>query len=269
MKLKNKFLPAMLVFGVVAFSSCDKKEQDTLEPEFEQGTISQIMADSSEVTSYDFAGKQLSQINYYNKATGKLESFEKFVYDAKGKLIKATTHSGSNQAALSEQAYTYNDKGMLTTTASSYFNGGKIEYSSYSKYEYTTDKKLKKKSVFEGTESADAAAKARSYTTYEVLPNGNYSLEKQYVIDDKGQSKLFSTTTYSFDTTHNPFFEFAEPGTNSSPNNLLASSMLVHGSNKTYKYTYSYTYDDNGYPVSQTVTKPNGDRETFTYVYSK
>ncbi|MFD2514430.1 hypothetical protein ACFSRY_11175 [Pontibacter locisalis] len=268
MKLKNKFLPAMLMFGVVAFSSCDKSEQETLEPEFEQGTLSRIMADSSEVTSYDFAGKQVSQVNHYNTTTSKVESFEKFIYDAKGKLIKATTHAGANHAVLSEQAYIYNDKGMLTTTTTSYFNGGKTEYSSYSKYEYTTDKKLKKKTVYEGTESADAAGIAKSFTTYEALPNGNYTQEKQHVVDDKGKAKLFSTTTYSYDASHNPFFEFAEPGTTSSPNNLLASSTLVHGSNKTYKYTYSYKYDDNGYPVSQTVTKPDGTRETFTYVYS-
>ncbi|WP_439880043.1 hypothetical protein ACSX1A_12835 [Pontibacter sp. MBLB2868] len=269
MKLKNNFLPAMLMFGVVAFSSCDKREQESLEPEFKQGAISQIMADSAEVTSYDFAGKQLTQINYYDKATGKLESFEKFVRDAKGKLTTATTHAGSNNAVLSEQAYTYNDKGLLTTTTTSYFNGGKVEYSTYSKYDYTADKNLNKKTVFEGVESGDKAGVAKSYTTYEVLPNGNYTQEKQFVVDDKGQAKLFSTTTYSYDTNQNPFHEFAEPGTASSPNNMLASSMLVHGSKKTYKYTYTYQYDDNGYPVSQTITKPNGTRETFTYVYSK
>jgi YD repeat-containing protein len=268
MKLKNRFLPAMLLFGVVALSSCEKSEQDKVTPEFEQGTISQILSDSSKITTYNLAGQLVTQVNHYDKESGELESFEKFERDAKGKLTKATIHAGSNHAVLSEQLYTYSVKGILEKTTSSYYNSGKVEYNTFATYKYSADQRLEKKTVFEGT-AASENAKAKSYTTYEALPNGNYTQEKQFVVDDKGNAKLFSTTTYSYDANHNPFFEFAEPGTASSPNNLIAANTVVHGSDKKYKYTYTYTYDQSGYPVSQTVVKPNGERETYTYVYSK
>lgn len=266
MKLKNRFLPAMLLFGVVALSSCEKSEQESATPEFEQGAISQVLADSSKVITYNFAGQAVTQINHYDKESGELESFEKFERDAKGKLTKATTHAGANHALLSEQVYTYSVKGILEKTTSTYYNNSKVEYSTYATYSYNEDRTLEKKTVFEGS---DANAKAKSYTTYDALPNGNYTQEKQYVVDDKGNARLFSTTTYSYDSNHNPFFEISEPGTASSPNNLIAASTAVNGTDKVYKYTYSYKYDAAGYPVSQTVVNPNGDRETFTYVYSK
>ncbi|MEJ8801393.1 hypothetical protein [Pontibacter sp. H249] len=266
MKLKNRILPAMLFFGVVALSSCEKSEQENVMPEFKQGTISQVLADSSKVTAYNFAGQSVTQVNHYDKESGKLESFEKYERDAKGKLTKVSTHAGDNQAVLSVQMYAYSDKGNLERTTSTYYNNSNVEYSTYATYSYKEDQTLEKKSVFEGTGDK---GKAKSYTTYEVLPNGNYTQEKQFVIDDKGTAKLFSTTTYSYDSNRNPFFEFAEPGTTSSPNNVIVASTTVHGTNKTYKYSYSYKYDDAGNPVSQTIVKPNGQRETYTYVYSK
>ncbi|WP_299824298.1 hypothetical protein [uncultured Pontibacter sp.] len=266
MKLKNRFLPAMLLFGVVALSSCEKSDQDRVTPEIEQGTISQILADSSKVTSFNYAGQTVTQINHYEKESGNLESFEKFERDSKGKLTKASTHNGSNHALLSEQVYTYSVKGTLEKTTSTYFNNGKEEYSTYASYDYTPEQNLEKKTVYEGTGDK---AKAKSYTVYEVLPNGNYTQEELYVIDDKGQAKLFSTTTFSYDSNQNPFYEFAEPGIASSPNNLIAASTVVHGTKKNYKYAYSYTYDEAGKPVTQTVVKPNGNRETYSYVYGK
>jgi hypothetical protein len=266
MKLKNRILPAMLFFGVVAFSSCDEKEKDALQPTFEQGAISHVMVDSSEVTSYNYAGKELSQINYYDKETGELESFEKFIRDSKGNVIKATTHAGNNHAVLSEQDYKYNDKGLLTQTVASYYNGSNLEYSAVTSFEYNAQKDLKKKSVFEGNDAA--SAKLKSYTTYEALPNGNYSQEKQFVVDGKGKGKLFSTTTYSYDTNQNPFYLHGEPGAAASPNNMTVAATQVHASNKSYRYTYTYKYDERGYPTSQTATSPSGKSETFTYMYS-
>lgn len=258
-------MPAMLLAGVVALSSCEKNEQDVMNPTFEQGTIAHVLVDSTEVTSYNYNGSTVSKINHFNEESGELESFEKFVMDASGKMIKSFTHAGRNHSVLSEQTYNYDSKGLLANTVVNYFNGGKVEYSAYTAYEYSSDNKLKKKSAYEGSSEE---GKLKSYTTYEVLPNGNYSQEKQYVLDDEGSAKLFSTTTYSYDTNTNPFFEIAEPGTASSPNNMIASSSLIHSSKKTYKYSYSYQYDERGFPTSQTVVSPSGKREVFKYMYS-
>src|SRR5690606_25685857 len=123
-------------------------------------------------------------------------------------LIKSTTVSGKNQAVLTEQQYTYNDKGELNKSVATYFMGGKPEYQTYTTYSYDAANKLQKKSVYEGTEAEGAL---KSFTTYEVLPNGNYTLEKQFVIDGSASAKLYSTTTNSFDSNHNPFHAFAEP----------------------------------------------------------
>ncbi|MBJ6116801.1 hypothetical protein JAO76_01270 [Pontibacter sp. BT310] len=266
MKLKNRIMPAMLFFGVVAFSSCDDREKDTLQPTFEQGAISHVMVDSSEVTSYNYAGKSLTQINYYDKETGDLESFEKFIRDSKGNVIKSSSHAGANHAMLSEQDYKYNNKNQLTQTTTSYYNGSKLEYNAVTTFAYNSKKELEKKTVYEGKDVASAELK--SYTTYEVLPNGNFGQEKQYVVDSKGTGKLFSTTTYSYDSNQNPFFAHGEPGAAASPNNMTVASTLVHASKKSYRYTYTYKYDERGYPTSQTVTSPNGQAQTFSYLYS-
>jgi len=265
MKLKNRFMPAMLLAGVLAFASCDEKEKIALQPTMEQGAISHVMADSSEVTSYNYTGKQLSQVNHYNKETGELESFEKFTYDSKGRVIKSSTHAGANHALLTEQEHAYNDKGLLSETTTAYYNGSSLEYNAITTYEYNAQKQLEKKSVLEGADKK--AAKPKSFTTYEALPNGNIGQEKQYVVDGKGAGKLFSTTTYSYDSNNNPFFNHAEPGAEASPNNITAASTLVHSSEKTYRYSYTYKYDERGYPTSQTVTSPSGKSETFTYLY--
>ena len=266
MKLKNRLMPALLFCGVAALSSCEKNEQESVNPEFTQGVISHILADSSEVTSYAFAGKNLSQVNHYDKKTGELETFEKYERDGSGKLLKATTHAAGSHALLSEQVYTYNDKGLLAKTDMTYYNAGNLEYTAYATYEYDEKKHLKKKSLFEVNDKKEARQK--SYTTYALLPNGNYAEEKQYVVDEKGEASLFSTTTYSYDSNQNPFYEFAEPGSASSPNNLVASKALVHNSKKTYAYAYAYTYDERGLPLTQTVTKPGGKSQAYSYLYS-
>jgi len=260
-------MPAILFCGVVALSSCEKNEQESVDPEFEQGMISHILADTSEVTSYTFAGAQLSQVNHYDKKTSEIESFDKYERDASGKVIKASTYAAGSHALLAEQKYTYDSHGLLTRTDMTYYNGGKLEYSAYATYAYDEAKNLQKKSLFEVREGQEEATE-KSYTTYAVLPNGNYTEEKQYVIDDKGEAILFSTTTYSYDTNQNPFHEFAEPGSASSPNNLVASSALVHNSKKTYAYAYAYTYDERGYPLTQTVVTPTGKREAYSFLYS-
>ncbi|RIJ42858.1 hypothetical protein [Pontibacter oryzae] len=267
MKLRNKFLPAMLMLGVVAFSSCDKQENESFQPEMEQGKISHILVDSAEVTSYNFSGSQLSQINHFDEESGNLESFEKYERDSKGKLLKSSVFAGGNKSLLSEQTFTYESNGQLSKSNMAYYNGSKLEYSAYATYEYNTQNKLEKKSVYEGSD-ADNKGKLKSYTLYEVLPNGNYTQEKQYVIDDNNDAKLFSTTTYSYDANVNPFNELAEPGVASSPNNMVAASTVVHNTKKTYKYSYSYTYDERGYPLTQTVVSPNGKRQTYRYLYS-
>ena len=266
MKLKNRFLPAMLVFGVVALSSCEKNDSESsAEPTFDRGSLSHITLDSAEVTSYNVVGKQLSQVNHYNPETGEVESLDKYERDNKGRLIKSTTYAGKSQTLLTEQHYTYSDKGELSKSVSTYFSGGKPEYQTYTTYAYDAAKKLSKKSLFEGPEEK---GKLKSFSTYEVMPNGNYAQEKQFVIDGTGEAKLYATTTNSYDSNPNPLHAFAEPGSASSPNNLVRSSMEVHNSQKAFTRSYSYKYDDSGMPISQTVTLPNGKSQTFNYVYS-
>ncbi len=234
----------------------------------EQSTLSHVMTDSAEVTSYKFAGSRLSQINHYNKANGEVAHFDKYEYDSKNRVAKSSSYASGNNALLSEQLYTYNTNGELAKTAITYFEGGNAAYASYTTFEYDSNRKLQKKNVFEGEETAEGAGKLKSFTTYETLPNGNYTLEKQYIVDENETAQLFSTTSYSYDTSNNPFFAFAEPGTAVSPNNQISAKTLVHGSKKEYSYTYAYKYDERSFPQSQTVTSPTGKRETFTYLYS-
>lgn len=266
-------MPALLFCGVAALSSCDKNEQESVNPEFTQAELSKILADSSKVTSYSFAGKQLSQVNHYQKESGEVETFEKYEYDGTGKLTKSSTYATANNALLTEQIYTYSSKGLLTKIDMTYHKEGKLEYTAYATFEYDEKNNLKKKSLFEVSnndkgEKKETEAIQKSYTTYEMLPNGNYAEEKQYVIDGKGKASLFSTTTFSYDTNQNPLHKFAEPGSASSPNNLIASSALVKNGNKTFRYAYAYTYNEQGYPLTQTVVTPTGKSETYNYIYS-
>ncbi len=267
MKLKNRFMPAMLLFGVVALSSCEKNDQESAQPSFDQTNtaLSHVMLDSTEVTSFNVTGQHLSQINHYNPQTGEVESFDKYERDNRGRLVRSTTHAAKGQAVLVERNHTYGDKGQLSNTVTVYFMGGKAEYQTYTSYNYNAANKLSKKSVYDGT---DEKGRLKSYTSYEALPNGNYAQEKQFVIDGTGTAKLYSTTTNSFDSNPNPLHSFAEPGAASSVNNLVRSVTEVHNSKKTFTRSYSYEYGENGLPTSQTTTLPNGKAQKFTYVYS-
>lgn len=266
MKLRNQFIPAMLI-GVVAFSSCEKQETESLQPELAQGAVSHVLADSVEVTSYNFVEKQLRQINHYDQETGALESVERYERDGRGRPLEINIVAAPNNSLLSKQAFTYAPNGQLSKSEMTYYNAGNLEYAAYATYEYDAQERLKKKSLFVET-GTDKASKLNSYTLYEVLPSGNYVREKLYVIEDNHTAKLFSTTTNSFDSRTNPFQEISEPGTASSPNNLVASTTVVHNAKKTYKYTYSYTYDERGLPLTQTITQPNSKQQTYKYLYS-
>ncbi|MHA6249368.1 hypothetical protein ACXYMU_15610 [Pontibacter sp. CAU 1760] len=267
MNLKNRWMPALLFCGVVALSSCDRNEQESVNPEFEQGMISHILADSAKVTSYSFSGKQLGQVNHFDEKSGEVESYDRFERDGSGKILKTIAYAAGGQRVLSEQQHSYNSHGLLTKTDLLYFNGDKVEYSAYATYSYDEQNHLQKKSMFE-VEGDKKDATLKSYTVYEVLPNGNYVSEKQYVVDDKGQTSLFSTTTYSYDNNQNPFHQLAEPGVASSPNNMVASTAVVHSSSKTYQYQYAYTYDERGYPLTQSVVSPSGKRQAYSFLYS-
>ena len=266
MKLKNSILPAMLLFGAAALSSCEKNERESVAPAFEQGKISHVLADSAEVRSYNFAGSQISQINHYNPKSGELETYEKYSRDNKGKLVKLSTYQGNSNTLLTEQQFVYNQKGDLSQTNTAYYAGGTLEYTSFAKFAYS-DHKLKTKSVYEGTDKDSTSSRLKSYFEYEVLPDGNYSQEKQFVIDGTGTPKLYSTTTYSYDSHENPFHGFAEPGTISSPNNVISYATLVHSTNKTYTYNYTFKYDDHGKAISMATKGAKGKNETLTFRY--
>lgn len=261
---------ALFACGVVALCSCEKNDnQEIAEPDFTQGSISQILADSSEVTSFSYEGKLLSQASYYKKESGELESYDKFEYDSNGRLLKTSTYSGSDNELLLEQTYVYNENGLVSRSNSNYYTGSTLAYSSYTTYEYNTSHKLEKKSVYEVEENAESEEGIlKTYTTFETLPNGNFSIAQQFVVDANDEAVLFSTTTYSYDTNPNPLYQNAGPGATISSNNVISSTVEVHGTNKTYSYTFSYKYNEYGYPVSQTAKTADGIYETYTYQYN-
>ena len=264
MKLKSRFLPAIALLGTLALGACEKVEQDSMSPALEQRTIAQVYTEANQVTAYSFSSQLIARVNHFNKKTGKPETYETFERDAEGKLLKVSTQAAMNDALLSEEVYTYTKDGQLQETTTVYYDGNKVEYSILTTYSYNQDKSLNRKSVFEGTGDE---AQLKSYTTYKSMPNGNYTQEQLYAVDDKGKAKLFSTTSYAYDTNHNPLYEVVSPGTLSSHNNLISASTTVHGTGKTYTYTYTYKYDAAGYPIHKTVINPDGSSEVYTFIY--
>jgi hypothetical protein len=78
-----------------------------------------------------------------------------------------------------------------------------------------------------------------------------------YFISDDGKSKLSNETAYEFDDKKNPYFPFNKlifPGRNTNRNNITKETYTLYGEipkgiEPIQITTYSYEYNELGYPV--------------------
>ncbi len=180
---------------------------------------------SKAVIIYDAKGYP-SRINYYDKGNTNTDpqSYWDLTVDAQGRIVKSTQYTKKGQSATYESFWTdlfeYNNKGQIYKTSSLSTPNG------YSRFEYDSNGNVIK-GFSKGQDSAE-------YLYYEATYDNK--------LNPSNQNRLYG---YLFVYT---FFDVT------TPNNLLEVKLYDANGKLFKKNSYSYQYNEKGYPVERIVT---------------
>jgi len=129
----------------------------------------------------------------------------------------------------------------------------------YMTFTYENDRIMRSQSYWQGNPSA--------YTDFFYDDSGNLIKEERYNYWGGTEPELSTTTEYEFDDMNNPYYAFRRlrsPGKYTNPNNIVKQTYTIHfevddSVEKVTVTTFTYDYNDKGYPVMV-----NGDIE---YIY--
>jgi len=250
-----------MLFSAVAlvtlFTACSKDDDKTIDPPMAKKFLVSRVSDSGDSLgiTYDSTFRVTGAVNTQTAGGNTTYSYyTKAVYE-NGKIVEVTF--GEKADAISgRQRYQYNAAGKLVL--SSYYSSSSNEISSYDSLVYDANGRVA------GYVSGDITDGVRSYysKTNVIWDNkGNVIAEQEMQIEDGTVSKDTTFTTYTYDDKVNyiakqPEFYFLEPEDIAfalSANNIKTS--IRQSATSKDVFTNEYTYDADGYPVTQKETE--------------
>ncbi len=253
MKTQSK-LYAALVFtmGVLSISACKKDDKTGGTPQPGQNThlLARIEQDANNYTAFNYNANGLID-KIESKNDGEASSVS-LTYNAQKKLNTAVTANGSINFIYAGS----------TLTSMEYLNGADNTVAAYNQFTYQNNK------LIEYTQYVKYANNNIPFTKVTYSYNGN-DVETQTTYQWSAianQFKVSETRKFEYDSKNNPIAANAELA------QALFQIISVHNPIKETVYnaqnaiveadTYTYTYDDKGYPATQTETvakagKPN------------
>lgn len=271
----GKLKDAEYANGIIVSYEYDKLERVSkieyfTKEEFEKGENG--VPYSTYTYEYDSNGNLSKYVDERNhKATS-------YHYDYTGKLIKSIDYDTNTNVVLSSNKYYYDTESRITNAF--YYQDYLYDSTSYDylrqnyRYDYNDDSTLKNLFVdVEGNDfsinySYDSLKRLTKKLYTVVVPNSNnLAFSEEYVYETNGNNesliisdyivKIGNTTTtykYTYDETYGNITEIKD-----SDGNLLCKytydslDRLVREDNSEAKYTWIYTYDDNGNILTQTM----------------
>lgn len=281
--MKKTFqLIAVLVIAVLAFSSCNKPQEDQYFPKqrlttissVEDGMLMDILYDGKyisqiyfdgEVMNVIYDGKQISEINMPSEHSKIL-----FTYQG-GKIVRIDCFV--NDVEYSYLVFTRNAKDKIKNVTRY------VDLDSYDNWKKRCESKLfglvfDVKTFRNLLEMSTSKGEFSAVMSQDWEYEGNNVVKTIETIDVADESYLY-TTTYEYDDCHNPFYglPYVLGMTSSySENNVVKTTTVSSWGNMTLSnsvITDVYTYDNNKYPLTRTTIRENGEQDdvvNFTYV---
>lgn len=243
---------------VMLFAACSKDDDKNVDPTpSEKKYFVNRVSDGGDslAVSYDSTFRVTGTVSTYPTGDGQVSAYySKPVYE-NGKIVEVKFGSKPD-ALIYSQRYEYNAAGKLVK--SNYMSSSNTEISSYDSLVYDANGRVA--GYFSG-EFVEGVRRYYSKTNIIWDSKGNVVSELEIDIEDGVATKDTTVTTYTYDDKVNyiakqPEFFFLEPEDIAfalSANNILTSVRI----RETYKdaYTNEYTYDADGYPVTQKETE--------------
>jgi antitoxin component YwqK of YwqJK toxin-antitoxin module len=249
---------------VVLFAACSKDDDNTPQTPAKKYLLHMISADDSVEVTYD-AAYNMKKISAYSDANS--AEISELTYE-NGKLTKkSASYAGSEMKLI--QSFDYNSAGKLLR-ANFYVSG--VTVSRYDSLAYDANGRLT--ALYEFSSDIDGSYKIWNKYVYTWDSKGNITREVRVAMPAGVESKDSSITDYTYDNKVNyasrqpEFFllEADDPTFGLSANNILKS---VHTTNTNPGFvstvTEEYTYDEDGYPVTQKETEKETQDGTVVY----
>ena len=256
--MKNTFkLFAAIAVCVMLFASCKKEPTPTPEPTIETGLEGQFMPERkiASIERFDLIGEDSLRPVVQNH------------YEWNGDLLSKYTQTQFGGTFVSSQTFHYDSlnriakidfKKDMDTTFLEYIYEGK-ELAKINRYKDNGE--LLEEFTFFRTDGKVTEIQKHTY-----METTEYSTE---TVVWEGDNIIQTTlnglpTDYTFDDKINPLYGlydalfFTELEGVLSPNNTLTSTMVIDPMGTNVTTTYTYEYDDKGYPVKATSVKNMG-----------
>lgn len=274
MKKNLNFISGIFLAFLLLMSSCD---DDNNNPNPSGGDTCFVtkMQGGNDKTEFVYSNDLLTRVNYDSASTGasgyinlernaSKQIIKGQMFEANGNSDVYVTYEYDNNGSVAKANYFIKDSGSST-----------FENLFYVGYEYT-NKVLKKTTI--NFDFGIGAFIPVSATEYTLDAKGNITKTMQYevnVANPFGPMQLKGSTEYQYDDKKNPLqvlsYLLIDPQTYSlavsalSGNNITAKVAKDENGATTSSQTYTYEYNEAGYPTKQTTTSGATTQITIDY----
>ncbi|MBN2806873.1 MAG: hypothetical protein JXR22_09455 [Prolixibacteraceae bacterium] len=276
----NKTIIVELLILLLLVSGCNQENNDPLLPtqgllkkvENEKGEViatytynkNGTLKSSCEYNIFYYPGKNAEYTYTYNNEglmTGK-NGFEP------GNQIMSSLSGAMDKNITCEYIYEVGNKRILSIKTTYQFEEfEELNYSIHVFYSYPDDYTIHAGQVHE----RDTSSQLSSFIIYHFNTDGNID-EILYCSDFKNTDKPYQRDQFAYDNHPAPYNPIPGP---QSVNNVLTKKVTAYNYNEqgtqsvayVSEYTYTYSYNRNGFPNSVTETMPNQISNTKFYYY--
>ncbi len=259
--MSNKLTCFLFLTSLLFIFACSKdKDTGFSKPEDSPCNVQRVYRDGELIRDIEELSSTLVKLTGYNSDTISSEyTYEKY---SDGRDKKRTFDTKGGTIFIDEYKYIGEDE-FPDTIRSSRISNGITEFTDYTLIFYNEGA-----CHISRSEYYDASGVLLSYTEYNYTDDNCSYNGKSYSIVD-GLEELSREFEYNYDSQNNPYLSYLLPFSNT--HNIINSENTYSTSGETYSRTYTYEYNEQGYPTARTITLTLGSTGETTeteYTYS-